>query len=182
MSANSNNDVGAGNVNNLQGNDNSGNPLDTNGAGGQGAVGGGAANDGQDAPPAGPAPGAAPATAGDGHNAAPPAPGAGAVAGAPPAAGGDNNDNAAVAGSGGTREDRRDAETTTTRRSQQTRFAETIAMQPAPAVVWRTAPDHGDINPGTKHGQTIFREITKGLPINQRLDLTRSNGPQIHIF
>ena len=61
-------------------------------------------------------------------------------------------------------------------------FAGTAATPPAPAVVWRTAPDHGDINPGTKHGQTLFMEITKGLPIDQRLELTRSNGPQIHIF
>ena len=59
MSADSNDDAGAGNVNNLQGNNNNDNPLDANGAGGQGAAGGGAANDG--APPAGPAPDAAPA-------------------------------------------------------------------------------------------------------------------------
>ena len=33
--------------------------------------------------------------------------------------------------------------------------------------------------PSIKHGQTLFMEITKGLPIDQRLYLGRSNGPQI---
>ena len=55
-------------------------------------------------------------------------------------------------------------------------------MQPVPDIVWRTAPDHWDINPGTKHGRTLFMEITKGLSIDQRFDLTRSNGPLIHKY
>ena len=42
------------------------------------------------------------------------------------------------------------------------------------------APDRGNFNPGTKHGQSIFLEKSKGLPEDKRLDLSRSNGPEIH--
>ena len=55
-------------------------------------------------------------------------------------------------------------------------------MPPVPDIMWRTAPDHGDINRGTKHGQTLFMEMIKELPIDQRLDLTRTNGPLIHKY
>ena len=51
---------------------------------------------------------------------------------------------------------------------------------PAPVEVWKTAPDRGDFNPGTKHGQLIFNEKSKGLPEDKRLDLNRTNGPDIH--
>ena len=46
--------------------------------------------------------------------------------------------------------------------------------------MWRPTPDHGDINPGTKHDQTLFMESTKGLPVDQQLDLTRSRRIQPH--
>ena len=139
MSADGNDDARVGNVNNLQGNNDNGDYLDANGAGGQDAAGGGAANDG--ALPAGPAPDATPVAEEDGQNIIPPDPGAGAAADAPPA------DNAVVVGGGDARVDRRDAELSMPERSQHTRFAETASTQPAPAVLWRTAPDHGDINP-----------------------------------
>lgn len=51
---------------------------------------------------------------------------------------------------------------------------------PAPVEVWKTAPDRGNFNPGTKHGQLIFNEKSKGLPEDKRLDLNRTNGPNIH--
>jgi hypothetical protein len=51
---------------------------------------------------------------------------------------------------------------------------------PLPVEVWKTAPDRGNFNPGTKHGQLIFNEKSKGLPEDKRLDLNRTNGPNIH--
>ena len=63
MSAAGNDDTGVGDVINLQGNNDNGDPLDASGAGGQGATGDGAAND--VAPPTGPLPYAAPLTAED---------------------------------------------------------------------------------------------------------------------
>ena len=38
-------------------------------------------------------------------------------------------------------------------------------------------PFHGDFNPGTVHGQKIFERKTKGLPENERLTLTKKDGP-----
>ena len=38
-------------------------------------------------------------------------------------------------------------------------------------------PFHGDFNPGTVHGQKIFEQKTKGLPENERLTLTKKDGP-----
>ena len=55
-----------------------------------------------------------------------------------------------------------------------------INPPPAPIEVWKTAPDRGNFNPGTKHGQIIFNEKLKGLPEDKRLDLNRTNGPDIH--
>ena len=176
-----------GNAGHPQGNNNNGNPPDANGAGGQGAVNGGAADGGQNGHPAAPAADTAPAATGDEQNVAP---GAGAAAGAQiPDVGGAGgaqipaNDGAAVMGGNSARDDHLDTKTTMTKRSQRARFAQTAAvMQPVPNIVWRTAPDHGDTDPGTKNSQTLFMEITKRLPHDQRLDPTRSNGPLIHEY
>ena len=50
---------------------------------------------------------------------------------------------------------------------------------PAPIVteVWKTTPYpySGDSNPGTKLGNSIFIEKTKGLPEADRLDLSKKN-------
>ena len=55
-----------------------------------------------------------------------------------------------------------------------------INPPPAPIEVWKTAPDRGNFNPGTKHGQIIFNEKLKGLPEDKQLDLNRTSGPDIH--
>ena len=177
---------GRGNVGHPQGNNNNGNLPDPNGAGGQGAVDSGAADGGQNGHPVAPAVDTAPAAVEDEQNVAP---GAGAAGGAQiPGAGAEGgaqvpgNDGAAVMGGDSARDDHLDVDATATRRGQRARFVPTAVMQPVPSIVWRTASDHGDINPGTKHGQTLFMDITKRLPIDQRFDLTRSNGSLIHIF
>ena len=56
------------------------------------------------------------------------------------------------------------------------------AVQPAPVVeeVWKTTRFSGDFNPGTKLGNSIFLEKTKGLPKSVRLDLTKKNSQEIH--
>ena len=55
------------------------------------------------------------------------------------------------------------------------------AAVPVPEV-WKTTPYSGDFNPGTKHGNTIFTEKTKGLPEASRLDLTKKNSQAIHKY
>ena len=57
-----------------------------------------------------------------------------------------------------------------------------LAVQPAPVVeeVWKTTPFSGKYNPGTKLGNSIFIEKTKGLPEYMRLDLTKKNSQEIH--
>ena len=51
------------------------------------------------------------------------------------------------------------------------------AVQPAPVVkeVWKKTPLSGNLNPGTKLGNSIFIGKTKGLPESVRLDLTKKN-------
>ena len=58
------------------------------------------------------------------------------------------------------------------------------AVPPAPVVkeVWKTTPFSGDFNPGTKLGNIIFIEKTKGLPESVILDLTKNNSQEIHKF
>ena len=58
------------------------------------------------------------------------------------------------------------------------------AVPPAPVVkeVWKTTPLSGDLNPGTKLGNRIFIEKTKGLPESLRLDLTKNNSQEIHKY
>ena len=63
---------------------------------------------------------------------------------------------------------------------QNVHFQQGPPPPPATVEVWKTAPDRGNFNPGTRHGQMIFNEKSKGLPEDKRLDLTRSNGPAIH--
>ena len=52
------------------------------------------------------------------------------------------------------------------------------AVTPAPVVeeVWKTTPISFDFNSGTKLGNSIFIEKTKGLPESVRLDLTKNNS------
>ena len=58
-----------------------------------------------------------------------------------------------------------------------------ITIMAAPAAIeWKTDPCHGNFNPGTKLGQSIFQEKTKGLPENSRLELSKSNSSSIHKF
>ena len=47
---------------------------------------------------------------------------------------------------------------------------------------WKSNPLQGNFNPGSKLGKDIFLEKIKGLPEDQRLDLTRTNAQQIHQF
>ena len=90
------------------------------------------------------------------------------------------NNNAAVAGDNGGGDDYRDAGTMTNGGAQRTYFAGVAPLPPVPDIMWRPASDHGDINPGTNHGQTLFMKTAKGLPIDQQLDLTRSRRIQPH--
>ena len=58
-----------------------------------------------------------------------------------------------------------------------------ITIMAAPAAIeWKTDPCHGNFTPGTKLGQSIFQEKTKGLPENSRLELSKSNSSSIHKF
>ena len=58
------------------------------------------------------------------------------------------------------------------------------AVPPAPVVkeVWKTTPFSGDFNPGTKLGNIIFTEKTKGLPESVRLYLTKNNSQEIYKY
>ena len=58
------------------------------------------------------------------------------------------------------------------------------AVQPDPVVeeVWKTTPFSGNFNPGTKLGNSIFIEKTKGLHESVRLDLTKKNSQEIHKY
>ena len=63
-------------------------------------------------------------------------------------------------------------------------MADINEVPPAPVVeeVWKTTPFSGDFNPGTKLGNIIFIEKTKGLPESVRLDLTKKNSQEIHKY
>ena len=58
------------------------------------------------------------------------------------------------------------------------------AVPPAPVVeeVWKTTPFSGNFNPGTKLGNSIFIEKTKGLPESERPDLTKKKSQEIHKY
>ncbi len=53
---------------------------------------------------------------------------------------------------------------------------------PVIAEVWKTNPYSGNFNPGTKLGQTIFAEKTKGLAEDKRLDLTKGNAANLRKY
>ena len=55
-------------------------------------------------------------------------------------------------------------------------------MATAPVEVWKLNPLQGDFNPGTKLGKDIFLEKSKGLPENERFDLTRANATSIRQY
>ena len=59
-----------------------------------------------------------------------------------------------------------------------------LAHPPDPVVeeVWKTTPFSGDFNPGTKLGNRIFIEKTKGLPESERPDLTKKKSQEIHKY
>ena len=52
------------------------------------------------------------------------------------------------------------------------------AVPPAHVVeeVWKTTPFSGDFNPGSKPGNSIFIEQTKGLHESVRLDIYNTNN------
>lgn len=50
------------------------------------------------------------------------------------------------------------------------------------AEVFKTNPYAGKFNPGTKIGHEIFKEKTKGLKLEDRLDLTKSNSEKLHQY
>ena len=58
------------------------------------------------------------------------------------------------------------------------------AVPPAPVIkeVCKTTPFSGNFNPGTKLGDSIFIENTKGLPKSVRLYLTKKNSQEIHKY
>ena len=66
--------------------------------------------------------------------------------------------------------------------SDETELPEIPIMAAAANVEWKTDPCHGNFNPGTKIGQSIFQEKTKGLPEASRLELSKSNSSEIHKF
>lgn len=47
---------------------------------------------------------------------------------------------------------------------------------------WKTNPFHGNFNPGTKTGQQIFLEKTKGNADGTRYSLTKDNAANLHQF
>ncbi len=47
---------------------------------------------------------------------------------------------------------------------------------------WKTNPFHGNFNPGTKTGQQIFLEKTKGVADGTRYSLTKDNAANLHQF
>ena len=55
-----------------------------------------------------------------------------------------------------------------------------LLIPPAPIKVWKTVPNYGDFNSGTRHGQAIFNENSKRLPEDKHLDLPRLDGRDIH--
>jgi len=62
-----------------------------------------------------------------------------------------------------------------------------VILPPAPPIMaatveWKTDPFQGKFNPGTKSGQAIFLEKTKGLAEKDRLELSKSNSAEIHKF
>ena len=55
-------------------------------------------------------------------------------------------------------------------------MAASAALPLAPVEdVWKTTPFSGDFNPGTKLGNSIFLEKTKGLAEADHLDLNKAN-------
>ena len=60
--------------------------------------------------------------------------------------------------------------------------APAVPLAPVVKEVWKTTPFSGDFNPGTKLGNSIFIEKTKGLPESVRLDSTKNNSQEIHKY
>ena len=50
------------------------------------------------------------------------------------------------------------------------------------AIKWKTDPYHGNFNPGTPLGHKIFLEKTKGLELEKRSDLTKTNALDIRKY
>ena len=70
---------------------------------------------------------------------------------------------------------------------RQENMAEAALVAPATAPVvapevWKTTPFSGDFNPGTKLGNSIFLEKTKGLQEADRMDLIKKNARKIHQY
>ena len=57
-----------------------------------------------------------------------------------------------------------------------------LALEHSSSVAWATSVETARINPTTSTGQKLFLENSKGLPVDQRLDLTQANGKKIHRF
>ena len=57
-----------------------------------------------------------------------------------------------------------------------------VAVPFVATEVWKTTPFSGDFNPGSKLGNSIFLEKTKGLPEADRMDLTKKNAQKIHQY
>ena len=52
-----------------------------------------------------------------------------------------------------------------------------MLAQHAPADSWEVTQFHGNFNPGTKSGQLIFLEKTKGLPAEKSFELIKCDAP-----
>ena len=50
------------------------------------------------------------------------------------------------------------------------------------AIEWKTYPYHGNFNPGTPLGHKIFLEKSKGLELEKRFDLTKTNALDIRKY
>ena len=50
------------------------------------------------------------------------------------------------------------------------------------AIEWKTNPYHRNFNPGTPLGHKIFLEKTKGLELEKRFDLTKTNALDIRKY
>jgi hypothetical protein len=49
-------------------------------------------------------------------------------------------------------------------------------------VLWQETPDHGNYNPGSKHGQSIFKSKTQGSSNGIKYDLTSKDASDLRRF
>ena len=55
-------------------------------------------------------------------------------------------------------------------------------VAPTEAVLWQETPDHGNYNPGSKHGQSIFKSKTQGPSNDVKYNLTNKDASDLRRF